>query len=222
MRGADLTPGAEETGLGPLQAQPERWRALAGAAVIVAVVAAAGLAIYRDRHSFAATLQREGDWSVAASFLCGLIGVAATFPIWREVLRGLGVKMPWVGGARVFFTSQLGKYLPGSVWPVVLQMEAGRARGANRRTMIAANLITIVMSVCVGLIVACLVLPLYDPGALHRYWWALIALPFLLALLHPRALPAVLDRVFSVFHRPPLGEHLDVRSGLRAPRGGRS
>jgi glycosyltransferase 2 family protein len=207
-------PGPDNPGSSPGRA--ERLRAVGGIVVIVAVVTAAGVVIYGDRHSFVATLQREGDWAVLASFACGLIGVAATFPVWREVLGGLGVRMPWGAGARVFFTSQLGKYLPGSVWPVVLQMEAGRARGANRRTMLAANLITIVMSVCVGLIVACLLLPLYDPGALTRYWWTLIALPFLLALLHPRALPAILDRFFGLLHRPPLGEQLDVRSGLRA------
>ena len=184
--------------------------------MIAAVIVAAGIVVYGDRNTFVDTLRREGVWAVVASFACGMVGVAATFPVWREVLQGLGVKMPWGAGARVFFISQLGKYLPGSVWPVLLQMEAGRARGANRRTMLAANLITIVMSVSVGLVAACLLLPLYDPAALTRYWWALLALPFLVALLHPRALPAAVDRVFGWLHRPPLGEQLEVASGLRA------
>jgi uncharacterized membrane protein YbhN (UPF0104 family) len=204
-RGATAEPG-----------RPERLRAIAGAVVVVAVVVAAGLAVYEDRHSFVATLQREGAWFMAASLCCGLVAVATTFPIWLEVLHGLGVDLPWAAGARVFFVSQLGKYLPGSVWPVLLQMEAGRARGANRRTMLAANLMTIVLSICVGLVVACVVLPFYDAAALKRYWWALLALPFLLGLLYPRVLPAILDRVFALLRRPPLGEQLDVRAGLRA------
>jgi uncharacterized membrane protein YbhN (UPF0104 family) len=206
LRGAEVSPGADDIGPARGPGRAERFRAVGGIVVIVAVIAAAGFAIYGDRHSFVATLRKEGPWTVAASFACGLVGVAATYPTWLEVLRGLGVPMPWAAGARVFFTSQLGKYLPGSVWPVVLQMEAGRARGASRRTMLGANLITIVLSVCVGLSVACLLLPLYDPAALARYWWALLALPVLLALLHPRALPAILDRVFALLHRPPLGE----------------
>jgi uncharacterized membrane protein YbhN (UPF0104 family) len=61
-----------------------------------------------------------------------------------------------------------------------------------------------------------LLLPLHDAHPLGRYWWALIALPFLLGLLHPRALPALLDRLFALVHRPPLGERLDVHSGIRA------
>jgi hypothetical protein len=211
-----VRPGAEQPVAGSDERRVSRGRAIAGAVVIVVVVAAAGVAIYRERHSFADTLRRVGAGSMVLSLLAGLVGVAATFPMWREVLRGLGVAMPWGVGSRVFFTSQLGKYLPGSVWPVVMQMEAGRARGASRRTMLAANLITLVMSCALGLVVACVLLPLYDAHALRKYWWALFALPFLLALLHPRALPALLDRAFALIHRPGLGERLDVRSGLRA------
>jgi hypothetical protein len=118
-----------------------RWRRLAAVAVLLLVVLAAGYAIYRDRHSFADTIRRVGVLASLASFAAGLLGVAATYPAWRQVLAGLGPRFPWGAGARVFFASQLGKYLPGSVWPVLLQMEAGRARGASRRTMLAGNLL---------------------------------------------------------------------------------
>jgi glycosyltransferase 2 family protein len=146
----------------------------------------------------------------------GALGVAAMFPIWREVLAGLGVRLHWGAGARVFFTSQLGKYVPGSVWPVLMQMEAGRARGASRRTMLGGNLLTIVLSCCVGLLVACIALPAWSPHALTHYWWVFLSLPFLVVLLHPRALLAVLDKAFALLHRPPLNEQLPARSSVRA------
>jgi hypothetical protein len=100
--------------------------------------------------------------------------------------------------------SQLGKYLPGSVWPIVMQMEAGRSRGANRKTMLAANLITVVLSVCVGVVLAGLLLPFSVPAALERFWWALAALPLLLVLAHPRSLPFLLDRLLKAIRRAPL------------------
>ena len=210
-RGPDVQPGASSE----LPSDPagttqivNRSRRLAGIAVAVLVLAAVGYAVYRDRHSFVDTIRRVGWWASVASFAAGLVGVGATYPSWRQILRGLGVTLPWAAGARVFFTSQLGKYLPGSVWPVLMQMEAGRARGASRRSMLAGNLISLVLSCAVGLLVACAVLPLADAAALHRYWWVLLALPFLLALLHPRAIPALLDRGFALAHRPALGERL--------------
>lgn len=216
MNVADTAPTADDDPAGADKPRVDRIRAVLGVAVVIAVVVAAGVEIYHQRHSFADALADIGPGAMAASLLLGAGSVALTYPVWREVLIGLDVDMPWRIGARVFFTSQLGKYLPGSVWPVLIQMEAGRARGASRRTMLAANLITIVLSCAVGLTVACLLLPLSDTRALARYWWLLLALPVLIAMLHPRAVPMLLDRAFALLRRPPLGQRLHVRDSARA------
>src|SRR6202022_583543 len=120
-----------------------------------------GLAIDHQRHAFVDGLRRIGVWPVVASIVFGLIGVAATYQTWSEVVRGLDPTIRRSPGPRVFFVSQLGKYVPGAVWPVVMQMEAGRSRGIRRRTMFAANLITLLLSCTVGLLVACVLLPLH-------------------------------------------------------------
>lgn len=180
------------------------------------MIAAAVWSVYKQRHAFTSALRDIGPWLMLGSFGCGLVGVGATFPLWEEVLSGLGVPFPRAFGARIFFVTQLGKYLPGSVWPTVMQMEAGRSLGATRRTMLAANIITIALNCAVGLVVGAALLPFYDATTVHRYWWTLFAVPVLLAVLHPRALPSVLDRALALLHRPPLGLQLDVRSELRA------
>lgn len=184
--------------------------------VMALVVAGAAVAVYHERHSFSATLHRLGAGTLLASFGCALVGVVATGAAWIEVVRGLGVDMPWRDGGRLFFTTQLGKYLPGSVWPALLQMEGGRAHGASRRTMVAANLISLTLGCSTGLLVAAVLVPVSDADALSRYWWALLFLPALVVLLYPRTIPALLDRFLAQFHRPPLGERLGVRPGLRA------
>jgi uncharacterized membrane protein YbhN (UPF0104 family) len=191
-------------------------RRLAGLVVIVAVAFGGGFAIYRQRHEFVDTLHKMGPGIAIGAFACGVLGVIATCPAWREVLRGLGVRFPRAEAARVFFTTQLGKYLPGSVWPIIMQMEAGKSRGASRRTMLAGNLVANLLNCTIGLVVGCILLPIYDAHALEQYWWALIGLPFLLALLHPRAIPGLLDRILALVHRPPLGEHLSLRAEMRA------
>ncbi len=202
--------------IAPAAARGNRRRTVVGVAFIALIVVAAAFAIYRQRHSFVDALDKIGAGAMIGSLAVAAVGVGLTFFIWGEVLSGLNVDMPWRPGARAFFTSQLGKYLPGSVWPVLVQMEAGKARGASRRTMLAANLITIVISCAVGLILAAGLLPISDSRALSHYWWLLLVLPFLIALLHPRALPMVLDRVFALMHRPSLDERLPVRHAVRA------
>jgi uncharacterized membrane protein YbhN (UPF0104 family) len=184
---------------------------------IVAIVAAGAVyAVYRDRHDFSTAYVRLGPGLIVLAFLSGLVGVIATYMSWRQILVGLGVNIPWKSGARVFFVSQLGKYVPGSVWSALMQMEAGKAHGASRRTMLGANAITIVIGCATGLVVACILLPIYDLNALTTYWWVMLALPVLLALLHPRALPAVIDRAFRLLHRPPLGEQVDFKREMLA------
>jgi uncharacterized membrane protein YbhN (UPF0104 family) len=180
------------------------------------VLAGAGWAVYDDRHSFARAMDQMGPGPVALSLAFGLLAVSVSMPTWRDILRGLGATLPLAESAQVFYVSQLGKYLPGSVWPVLMQMEAGRRRGFSRRTMISANLILIAISCCIGISLACGVLPFYDSRALAHYWWALLVLPVLIGTLHPRALPAVLDRAFALAHRPPLDERLDPRFEARA------
>jgi uncharacterized membrane protein YbhN (UPF0104 family) len=215
VTGAAVSPG-QAGGAGQAPSLTDRRRAVAGALIVTAVIVAAGWSIYRDRHSFGASFHRLGYRPLAGSFVAGLAGVALTFLPWLCVLHDLGADIPPRQAARVYFVSQLGKYIPGSVWPVLIQMEAGRSRGASRRTMLSANLVTVVLSCSTGLIIACVLLPFYDAGALGRYWWSLVALPFLLVLMHPRALPGLLDRVLSVFHRPPLGERLSPGGEARA------
>lgn len=183
---------------------------------MAAALGAAAWKLFDDRHDFVGTFERIGAVPVVASVACGLVGVGATYPMWRETLKGLGVTLPVRDGARVYFVTQIGKYLPGSVWPAVMQMEAGRRRGATRAKMLWANLATILISCAVGLSVAAVLLPVYDRHALNHYWWGLLALPLLMASLHPRVLPWILDRALQVLHRPPTGERLTLRCELRA------
>jgi glycosyltransferase 2 family protein len=181
-----------------------RARELLSALMLVLVLVAVAVVVSRNRQAFIDSIDKVGVGGIVLSAAAALVGVGGTYLQWRAVLIGLDVRLGVAEGARVFFVSQLGKYLPGSVWPVVMQMEAGRRRGANRRTMLAANLITVLLSVCVGVVLAGLLLPFSVPAALHRFWWALAALPLLVVLALPRSLPFLLDRLLKVLRRAPL------------------
>ena len=120
--GDEVAAGSQRRGL-------REW---AGYVVLLLVVLAVAAAVVRNRKSFATTLEHVGVGGIALSLGFGLVGVGATSMQWRAVLAGLGVRFGARETAGIFFVSQLGKYLPGSVWPIVMQMEAGKARGASR------------------------------------------------------------------------------------------
>lgn len=195
---------------------PSRLRRVAGYVAIGGAVAAGAFALHQQRESLDTSLAEIGLRPVFAALAVGVLGVALTFLEWRRVLQGLDVDLPFASAARVFFISQLGKYVPGSVWPVVMQMEAGRAHGASRRTMLTGNLLTLALGCTVGLLLAAALLPFAAPGALQRYWWTLPALPALLLLLWPPVLPALMNRLFGLIGREPLEQELPIASALRA------
>jgi hypothetical protein len=96
----------------------------------------------------------------------------------------------------------LGKYLPGSVWPVLAQMELGNAYRVPRHRSAAASVLTMVVSLLTGLLAALATLP-FVAGA-TAYLWAFAITPVLLACLHPRVLNAVVGRLLRLTRRPPL------------------
>jgi len=186
--------------------------ALLPVAVGIAAVGVAVAVVVRNRHTLREAVHHLGFAPLLESLALGVAGVYVLVFLWRAVLSGLDQPTPLRPASRVFFISQLGKYLPGSVWPVVSQMEFGRRRGISRRTMLAANVITLALNLAVALVVAAVFLPLSTPSALHRYWWTFLLLPPLLAALHPRAIPALIDLLFRIVRREPLGQRLTGRS----------
>ncbi len=193
-----------------------RVKTLVGVAFLVLVLGLAVLVVLRDREQFSAAVARIGWGPAVLSGLFGAGAVAVGRPVWTESLGALGARLPGPRATQVFFVSQLGKYLPGSVWPALAQMEAGRSAGVARRTMLSANLLSLVVGLATGSTLACVLLPLASPEALRRFWWLLLALPFLLSLLHPRVLPWLLDRAFRVLRRPPLEQRLAAAPLARA------
>jgi hypothetical protein len=193
----------------------QRLRRYLPYAFVVIALAAAFYAVSKNGHSLRHALDQLGTGSIIASTMFGALAVYATFLMWREALRGLGVPVPILVGSRVFFVSQLGKYLPGSVWPVVAQMEFGRRTGTGRRTMLAANGLITALSLAVGLIIAAISLPFASAHALRQFWWALACLPFLLALLHPRVIPGLLNWVSRRLGRGEMDESLTWGTTLK-------
>lgn len=195
---------------------PSRARQAVTAIALVAVVAAAGFVLYRDRDQLADAASLLSWWVIGLSAIPAAIGVALNGVSWVAVLHGLRVQAPTGAGLRVFCVTQLGKYLPGSVWPAVGQMSAGRRWNASPRTMLTANLFALVIGLVSGLLVACVTLPWSGAAAFSRFWWLLIVAPVLLVLLVPRVLPAALDKILALARRAPLGERVPVAATARS------
>jgi uncharacterized membrane protein YbhN (UPF0104 family) len=175
---------------------------------------AVGLAIWaiasRWQQVVDALQRMQGRWLLAGAVVT-VGNLVLTGMAWRAVLADLGSRLPLTAAARVFFVGQIGKYVPGSLWPVVVQAELGSDHGVARRRSAAATLVLILLSAFSALVVVAGSFPFVPKVAETGFGWTLLLVFPLLVLLHPKVLGRVLDRVMRLLGRPPLGEWTSLR-----------
>jgi uncharacterized membrane protein YbhN (UPF0104 family) len=169
------------------------------------VLVAAGLGGYAVISQWAQVrtdLARLGGMAIGEALLSVLVAWFAMMLVWRILLAASGSRLPVRGAARVFFVGQLGKYLPGSVWPVLAQMELGRAYQVPRQRSATVAVLAMVVSLASALLVALATLPFLGGGATAGYRWAFLLVPVLLVCLHPRVLNPAIGRLLRAARRP--------------------
>jgi hypothetical protein len=171
---------------------------------LVAAVAAGVWYVVANWSQTAPALARIGWGTALASLVPAAAASLAAMLAWRRLLAGLGAPLPVKPAGRVYLLSQLGKYLPGSVWTFVAQVELGRDLKVPRPVSAAASVLAVAMSLTVGLTVAAALLPFGAGDALARYWWLWLLLPLLLAALLPRVSTWAMNRLLRLLKRQPL------------------
>jgi glycosyltransferase 2 family protein len=174
---------------------------------------ALGILVWRLAGDGAGALdavRKIGLPAVLGSFLAAAAGVGASGLAWRSLLRGLGASLDLHDAARVFFTGQIGKYIPGTVWAYVAHAKLGREHGIPASRTTAASVLFVVAHTATGAVVAGLVLPFATGDVSHRFGWVALLAPLLLASLHPRLVLPVLRMVHRVLGR---GSPPEVVSG---------
>lgn len=180
----------------PVRDSRARHRWLIHLLFALCLLAAAWYLIGR-RHQLADAFRQLSWGGVLLSAVFGYLAVFAMVLSWIAAVRDSGVELPARDTVRIYAIGQVGKYLPGSVWPVVTQAQLARRRGASPLRVASGSLLALAVSVCVGLVFGGLLLPFSGAAAAHRLWWApVVAIPAI-AMLHP----AVLNRVIALASR---------------------
>ncbi|WP_262380085.1 flippase-like domain-containing protein [Nonomuraea sp. PA05] len=151
------------------------------------------------------------SWAALAGSLVAVVAaLLGAMLTWRTLLADLGSPLPARPAAKVFFVGQLGKYIPGAVWPVLAQMEMGRDLGVPRSRSAAAFFLMMPIQLATGLLVTLVTL------GWDRYGWLLLFIPLLLVLLEPKVINAVIGYALRRLRRDPLERPLTRRGMLTA------
>jgi uncharacterized membrane protein YbhN (UPF0104 family) len=161
---------------------------------IVAIVGFIVWQVARQWDDVRAAMAEIGPWGIAGSLAATVIGLGATGVAWRMLLAGLGNPLRPGAAAGVFFVAQIGKYLPGSVWPYLAQARIGRTYGVPVSRSAAAGVLFVLLHCATGAMVAAALLPLAgDETIERRFGWLPWTIPLFLVLLHPRVVHALLS-----------------------------
>jgi len=188
----------------PAPAGPSGGQRRLRAAFLVVAVAFAALALAAQWDDVRDRVGQLSVLHVGVAALCAAGSLLASFLAWRETLGGLGDRLPLRPAGRIFFLGQLAKYVPGSVWAIVGQMELAKVHGVRRERTATAGIVVLVVSLAMGLLLGLLAVPALLDADGGLYASAVLLLVPLAVVLHPRVLTWLVDRGLRLVRRPPL------------------
>lgn len=140
----------------------QRLISLAGIAIGVVGIGFVIVKVVRDRDDFADALTSANPTLLVLATLSGIAAITAIAANWVALLAqhdlsaGTRRAMGW------FYVGQMGKYVPGGIWPIVGQAELARrggvgrgpAYGATATSMLATFLGAVTLAAGAGLVVS--------------------------------------------------------------------
>jgi glycosyltransferase 2 family protein len=189
------------------------WRVVQAAFVVAVLWHAVRLLAgqWTAVRSLRASLDTE--WSlVIGSSLVVLLSYAVLIATWRATVRAWGERLGVADAARIWFVSNLGRYIPGKVWQIGAMGALAQLVGVSPIAAVGSALVVSLVHVVVGFAVVTLtgrelLTAALPPGpsfaiALAALAVALIAAPWLLAPL-VAALRRLTGRDLVSPHLPP-------------------
>jgi hypothetical protein len=179
---------------------------------LLLTVVLAGVALWLDGEEFVEGVRRLGPVVLLVAFVFSVANILLSAAAWRSVLADLGTTLSVRATGHVFLVGQLGKYLPGSLWHVVAQVELAADHGVSRRRSASATVVHVVIVFTTALLLGMAGFALVPDLLPGSYRWLAVGIVPLLVLLWPPVLNRVLARVLTLARRPPL-EHMISHAG---------
>lgn len=182
----------------------------------VLIIAAVAYAVVSQWSEVTHAISDMAWVSVLLAFVAVVAGSLAGVMSWRSLLAEEGHRLSVVDASRVFLVGQLGKYLPGSVWSVVVQMELATRLKVPRARTFTATLCWIGLSLSSALTVGLVGLPVIASADTPIAWFLVALLPVALVCSHPVVLTKIVDLILRLLRKPPLPHRFTWRGVLQA------
>ena len=163
----------------------------------------------------------EYDWRINYYFLVfsWILSVAGGFAIalgWNLILRVLGGKLGHKRALKIFFLTDLAKYVPGKVWTMVGKVYLCKKEGVPVAITSTSVVIQPVIQVVSGLLVFLLSLPFWTETSdfINNFYFFFLLIPVGLLLLHPAVMAKPLNFLLIKLKQKPVNLNIKYRSIL--------
>lgn len=167
---------------------------LLGLAFVLIAVAIAGYAIRDQFDDVRVAIWSIQWWRPVCSLALVVAGLLCTAQVWRGCLAALGRRLPTSTTNQIFFPAQVGKYLPGSVWPFLAQVHLARRCGVPGGLALLSGAVFLTLHLATAVMAAATLL-LTQPTVVGRLGWTAVLAPLSLLLLHPKAVNTLARRI---------------------------
>ncbi len=158
------------------------------------------------------------DWDInyyflACSFLLLMVGSVLMAFGWNLILRVLGGRLTYKKALKIFFITDLAKYVPGKVWTMVGKVYLCKKAGIPVATTSASVFIQPMMQVVAGILMFLVSLPFWTESNdfVNKLYFFLPLIPIGLIMLHPAIMGRLLNFVLVKFKQEPVELHIKYR-----------
>lgn len=123
-----------------------------------------------------------------ASIPVAFAGMTLVGVPWRRSMKLLGADPTMRDTLHWYFLGQLGKYVPGTLWPIVGRSEMARRGGVPRPAAYGSVVLTLGATYLAAVLVVVGFVPFAGENGAGDQWWVLLLLPLGIGVLHPAVL----------------------------------
>jgi hypothetical protein len=136
---------------------------------------------------------------LALSGLVVLVSYAVLIETWRRTVVAWGAHISWGTAARIWFVSNLGKYVPGKVWQIGAMSLLAEQSGVPAVAAVGSSLVVNLVNVLAGMLVVVLTAAQLIPGASVV---PMLGIATVLAVATPWLLPWLATLASAVLRKP--------------------
>jgi len=150
---------------------------------------------------------------LAVSFGLVFLNFLFFIQIWRSLLQKLSSKLPFKKAFKIWFYSNLGKYVPGKIWSVMGMVYMCEKEGIPRAATLSSAILNQLLNIIGGLILVLILSGTKFLSGMSKLYYLPLILVFVISL-YPRVMEKILNWGLKKLKKEPVKINLNFKENL--------